>query len=243
MDDTAIRGTTKTGRIERVMRRPVRLSMRLRISRVLFLTVSACAASFVAEGAAADIYGYVDEQGVPHFSDVPQNRRFRLVLREPGGAQAPARVATRAVPQQYQTKILSTARDYKLDPKLLHAVIGIESGYDARAVSPKGAMGLMQLMPDTARRYGATDSFDADQNLRAGARYLRDLLQLFSHDLQLTLAAYNAGEGAVIRHGNRIPPYPETQAYVPRVLQRYQALRQDTPENTPAALGATRLQP
>ena len=96
----------------------------------------------------------------------------------------------------------------------------MESSYDARAVSPKGAKGLMQLMPDTARRFGVSDPFDPEQNVRAGATYLRSLLDLFKGDTRLALAAYNAGENAVIRSGNRIPAFAETQAYVPRVLTR-----------------------
>jgi soluble lytic murein transglycosylase-like protein len=85
----------------------------------------------------------------------------------------------------------------------------------------KGASGLMQLMPETARRYHVTDIWDPKQNLSGGARYLRDLLAMFNNNLGLALAAYNAGENAVIQHGNRIPPYPETRSYVPRVMQHY----------------------
>src|SRR4029450_9078438 len=112
------------------------------------------------------------------------------------------------------------ASEVPVSPQLLHAVIAVESSYDARAVSPKGAKGLMQLMPDTARRFGVSDPFDPEQNVRAGATYLRSLLDLFEGDTRLALAAYNAGENAVIRSGNRIPDFAETQAYVPRVLTR-----------------------
>ena len=104
---------------------------------------------------------------------------------------------------------------------LLHAVIHVESGYDPKAVSKQGAQGLMQLMPGTARRYEVSDSFDPVQNVRGGARYLRDLLQMFHDDLRLVLAAYNAGEYAVIRNGYRVPPLKSTAAYVARVLQLY----------------------
>jgi len=102
-----------------------------------------------------------------------------------------------------------------------------ESNYNARAVSNKGAMGLMQLMPDTARRYGVKekDIRQPDKNIRAGAQYLADLVQMFDGDLRLALAGYNAGENVVVRYGNRIPPYPETRAYVPRVLAHYDQLR------------------
>jgi soluble lytic murein transglycosylase-like protein len=110
------------------------------------------------------------------------------------------------------------AGEVSVSPRLLHAVIAVESGYDARAVSPKGAQGLMQLMPATAQRFGVRDPFDPEQNVRAGATYLRSLLDMFAGDARLALAAYNAGESAVIRAGNRIPAFAETQAYVPRVL-------------------------
>jgi len=93
-----------------------------------------------------------------------------------------------------------------------------------KAVSKRGASGLMQLMPETAKRYGVADIFDPKQNIRAGAQYLRDLLKMFNNDLRLVLAAYNAGEKAVVRHGSKIPPYPETAAYVPKVLAFYKKL-------------------
>lgn len=112
-----------------------------------------------------------------------------------------------------------------LEPRLLLAVISAESGFRAKAVSPKGAQGLMQLMPATARRLGVSDPFDPEQNVRAGARYLVELLRMFDDDLRLALAAYNAGENAVLRAGRAIPPYPETRQYVTRVMDRYRALQ------------------
>lgn len=114
------------------------------------------------------------------------------------------------------------ARRHGVDPLLVRAVIRVESNFDPRAVSPKGAAGLMQLMPETAMRYGVDNRFDPAQNVDGGVRYLRDLMAMFDGNLSLALAAYNAGEGAVRQHGNRIPPYPETRNYVPRVLQHYQ---------------------
>lgn len=114
------------------------------------------------------------------------------------------------------------AQEFDVSPHLLNAVIAVESGYNARAVSHKGAQGLMQLMPATAQRFGVTDPFDAQDNVRGGARYLKTLLAQFNGDLQLTLAAYNAGESAVVRYGNRVPPFAETLKYVPRVLERMQ---------------------
>ena len=119
--------------------------------------------------------------------------------------------------------VYSAAARYHVDPRLLDAVIQTESSYRIHVTSSAGAVGLMQLMPRTARRYGVTTRFDPVQNVLAGTRYLRDLLREF--DLELALAAYNAGEGAVRRHRG-IPPYPETRAYVRRVLDRYAALLQ-----------------
>jgi soluble lytic murein transglycosylase-like protein len=112
-----------------------------------------------------------------------------------------------------------------VDAKLLHAVITVESGYNQTAVSPKGATGLMQLMPATARRYGKFNLLDANENIRAGASYLRDLLAMFDNNIELALAAYNAGENAVIRHGRRLPPYAETQRYVPLVVAHYRRMQ------------------
>jgi len=126
--------------------------------------------------------------------------------------------------QRLASAIQQTAVAYQLEPALLHAVISAESGYDSQARSPKGARGLMQLMPDTARRFGVSDPDDPTENLHGGARYLRWLLDLFT-DVHLALAAYNAGEGAVQRYGNAIPPYPETRTYVRRVLEFYQQYR------------------
>ena len=118
----------------------------------------------------------------------------------------------------HHVRTFSDAR--KLDPRFVQAVIAVESNFNPRAVSRKGAAGLMQLMPETARRYGIDDPFDPMQNVSAGTRHLRILLDRYAGDLELTLAAYNAGETAVERHGG-VPPYPETQAYVKKVLALY----------------------
>jgi soluble lytic murein transglycosylase-like protein len=122
------------------------------------------------------------------------------------------------VPVDLMPVINTIASEHGISPHLLKAVIATESGFNTRALSPKGAQGLMQLMPATAKRFGAADAFIPAQNIRAGAAYLKWLLALFGNDLELTLAAYNAGENAVIKAGNRIPAYAETKQYVPRVL-------------------------
>ncbi|MFQ5538945.1 MAG: lytic transglycosylase domain-containing protein [Candidatus Binatia bacterium] len=117
--------------------------------------------------------------------------------------------------------IISSAGRLSVDPALVEAIVAVESAFDPRALSPKGAMGLMQLMPQTASRYGVSDPFDPQENLTGGIRYLRDLLRLFDGDLPQVLAAYNAGENAVLRYRG-LPPYRETRDYVRKVLARYQ---------------------
>lgn len=125
---------------------------------------------------------------------------------------------------RYTQDITQIAAQYSLDPALMHAVISAESAYNPSAVSNKGAMGLMQLMPATARRFGVQDPFDPIANMHGGARYLRWLIDRFNNTY-LAVAAYNAGEGAVERYGNSIPPYEETQTYVTRVLNYYNSYR------------------
>jgi soluble lytic murein transglycosylase-like protein len=187
-----------------------------------------------------DIYHFVDANGTPHFSDQPSDPRFRLLQQAgsapratppddgPGTAPSDAR-------RQFNGAIAQAARASRLDAALLHAVVQVESGYNPRAVSRKGALGLMQLMPATARRYGVADPMDAAQNLLGGARYLRDLLDQFHGSKELALAAYNAGAGAVLAHGGRIPPFAETTRYVPAVLRSYEQMRSATRSPDPTA--------
>jgi len=125
------------------------------------------------------------------------------------------------IPKAFKDLVEEAARQHGLDPNLLHAMIRVESGYNPRALSARGARGLMQLMPDTARRFGVSDAFNPRENVRAGAEYIQWLLKLFQGDVELALAGYNAGEQAVIRAGYRIPKYGETQIYVPKVLAHY----------------------
>ena len=121
----------------------------------------------------------------------------------------------------YKRQIIERqARAKGLDPDLVHAVIRAESAYRPDVVSPKGAVGLMQVMPDTGKRFGVSELDHPENNLRAGTAYLRYLLNRFNN-VPLALAAYNAGEGAVARHGNQIPPYPETRGYVQSILRDY----------------------
>lgn len=181
--------------------------------------------------AAADVFHFIAEDGTPTFSDQPSDARFRLLLRSDPQVRAaasptPLRLGTTAARRRFfKEEISAAAQAYRIDAALLHAIVEVESGYNVKAVSPKGALGLMQLMPATARRYGVADPLDAAQNLRGGARHLRSLLDFFSGNNELALAAYNAGIGAVLAHGRRIPPFAETRRYVPAVLHSYKQLR------------------
>jgi soluble lytic murein transglycosylase-like protein len=192
----------------------------------LFAALALIALNY-AGAAHADIYSFTDGQGVVHYSNVPDDPRYRFLLATPkektqsGDFYSPAMLA-RAT--QYDPIIEKAAASYDVEADLLRAVIVVESGFNPKAVSRKGAVGLMQLMPATARQYGAANAYDPRQNVHAGARYLRSLMNRYGKDVKLALAAYNAGETAVERHGMRIPPYRETQAYVPRVLNIYRKL-------------------
>jgi soluble lytic murein transglycosylase-like protein len=172
----------------------------------------------------ADIYAFTDAGGT-HYSNVPNDRRYELLLTEPRaptpGTPADAAGGWQRRAAAYSGLIDHAARQAELQPALLRAVVAVESAFDPRAVSRKGAKGLMQLRPATARRYGVQRPFDPAENLRGGAHYLSDLLKRYGSDLELALAAYNAGEDAVDRHGRTIPPFAETRAYVPAVLRMY----------------------
>jgi len=185
------------------------------------------ASVFAAAPAGADIYTFTDEQGVAHFTNVPTDARYQVLmhsapdLSEAGARISPAMLARSA---EYDSIIETAATQSSVHPELLRAVIVVESGFDPDALSAKGARGLMQLMPATAKAYGASDAGDPTQNVQAGARYLRDLIDRYQNDLELALAAYNAGESAVDHYGKRIPPFRETRRYVPKVLKVYKDL-------------------
>jgi soluble lytic murein transglycosylase-like protein len=173
----------------------------------------------------SEIYKYVDKDGVVHLSNVP-DARHNLVLKE-------GWVRFRLGPnfEKYDPVIWRAAETYKVDYALVKAVIKAESNFNPTAVSRKGAKGLMQLMPGTAGDLGVTDSFQPEDNIHGGVRYLRYLLDLFNGDLKLALAAYNAGENAVLRH-NGIPPYKETKTYIQRVLRYLQNYRGEADRST-----------
>lgn len=168
----------------------------------------------------AGIYRYVDRDGVIHFSNVPTSPQFVLYIREEDDDGAPSLLEE----DEFDHLIEEAAENYGVDSALIKAVIRAESDFDPWAVSRKGAMGLMQLMPETADTLSVIDVFDPRENIDAGVRHLRDLLETFQNDLRLSLAAYNAGKTAVLRFGS-IPPFAETERYVRKVLDFYRAYK------------------
>jgi len=180
--------------------------------------------------AAADIFSYTDDEGVIHFSNKSAgDARYHVYLKSPNQRRPgviPVMPSDGSVERfsRYDEWIRQAAILYQIPEELIRAVIMCESNYDARAVSPTGAQGLMQLMPETATRMQVRDAFDPRENIFGGTRYLRVLANMFNGDLALTVAGYNAGEGAVVRFAG-IPPYEETQGYVTRVLSYYRRYR------------------
>lgn len=179
--------------------------------------------------AGADIYKYVDGHGQVHLTDRPDHGGYRrLVKTWKGWSEAKLNFKDLFKNRQkYSPTIAEAAKVHRLPPALLHAVITAESAYNPDAVSTAGAVGLMQLMPGTAERYGVRNRRDPTANVSGGTQYLRDLLVMFDDNLVLALAAYNAGENAVINNGRRIPPYKETEVYVQRVLKYYNDYKRD----------------
>lgn len=199
---------------------------------IIIAMLAAVAGSFPAQ---ADIYSFRDENGVLNFTNVRPNDahyKVRVAYKEPKPALRPSAVSYSyengnnpvTLPPQLDALVDQIAGDYAVDKALVQAVIHAESAFNVRAISPKGASGLMQLMPETAERYGVRDIFDPEQNIMGGVHYLRDLLETFGNNLQLALAAYNAGENSVLRYGG-VPPFPETINYVNRVLKLHDAYR------------------
>ncbi|UCD34071.1 MAG: lytic transglycosylase domain-containing protein, partial [Nitrospiraceae bacterium] len=176
------------------------------MSRLFFIPFLAIALSALPHPSAADIYRYTDENGVIHFTNAPVGKGYTRVIREKASAST----------GDYEHIIASTSSKYNIEPAILKAVITAESNWDAKAISPKGAIGLMQLMPSTAEDMEVANPHDPEDNIEGGARYLRHLLNRFNGDLDLALAAYNAGPGRVEQSGG-IPPIAETIKYVKNV--------------------------
>jgi soluble lytic murein transglycosylase-like protein len=173
----------------------------------------------------SDIYRYEDDEGIVHFTDAPTDKRFKVFMRDLKKdlqLRTKLQIARSANPAEYDQIIASSSAKYGVSPSLIKAVIHAESGYNPNAVSHKGASGLMQLMPGTARSLKVNNSFDPKDNVDGGVKYLRFLLDTFHGDVSLALAAYNAGLNKVARYGG-IPPYAETRTYVNRVLAYMQS--------------------
>ncbi len=164
----------------------------------------------------ADFYKFTDEDGVVHITNVPTSSKYRWMMRE---TERP-RIRYNGSKKQFDSLINSASTKYGVDPELVRAIVKAESDFDTNAVSQKGARGLMQLMPETSRAMGVRDAHDPEDNVEGGIKYLSRLLKMFDRKVPLAVAAYNAGENAVLKYGS-IPPYSETQTYVKRVLYYY----------------------
>lgn len=202
----------------------------MRFTRQIDIAVLIGVISFLSTCAFAesdDVYMSQEPDGTPRFSSQPYDGSYTLYIK---GDSPPAKAkvssihsGTKRNRMEMDPLIRSSSNKHGLDPDLVRAVVEVESAYNPIALSPKGAMGPMQLIPATAARYGVTDPGDPQQNIDGGVRYLKDLLAAYGGNVALALAAYNSGERAVFRHGSRIPPFRETMIYVPNVLARYEA--------------------
>jgi soluble lytic murein transglycosylase len=172
---------------------------------------------FLRAPALADIYRYLDKDGVWHFTNIKTDARYKLYIKTP-----PRRTLTETI-KDYDVLIRQASDRFGVDPLLVKAVVKAESDFKEKAVSPKGAQGLMQLMPETAKELEVKDSFDAAENIFGGTNYLAAMLKRFNGDKTLALAAYNAGPERV-KANNGMPPIPETEAFVKRVLDYYNSL-------------------
>lgn len=183
------------------------------ILRSLSLIVAAASLCLIATTSSlATIYTFTDENGVVHFTNVPTDSRYRAHFGKGSG------------PRSYERYIFHAGTEYNVDPLLIKAVIRVESNFNRLAISRKGAMGLMQLMPETVAELDILDPFNPRENIYGGTRYLRQLLDAFNENLRLSLAAYNAGPDRVQKLG-RIPRIPETERYVQKVLAIYERLQ------------------
>jgi soluble lytic murein transglycosylase-like protein len=213
----------------------IRTFLTLRILWAVLILPLISVGSGILSPLSADVFRYQDENGVVHFTNVPTDSKYRLFYKE--YEKGRTSIPSKGIEKNFSSKIsyggkVSFLRDhieeasqqFGVDPKLIQAVIHVESNFDPQAISPKGAQGLMQLMPQTARELQVFDPFSPRDNIVGGARYLRYLLDLFNQDVSLALAAYNAGPEKVnLYHG--VPPYLETQTYVQKVLQIYNRLK------------------
>jgi soluble lytic murein transglycosylase-like protein len=188
----------------------------------IFITILAAFLITSIKTVYADIYKYIDEEGVLHLTNVPSipNAKYVLILKE-------KRVLFQSNidVNKYDNIISNAGKKFRVDPALIKAIIKAESNFNHQAISPVGAQGLMQLMPSTAYALQVDDVFHPENNIEGGVRYLRYLLNNYGGNLELALAAYNAGETAVAKYNNNVPPYRETQNYIRRVLSYYESFK------------------
>jgi soluble lytic murein transglycosylase-like protein len=189
--------------------------------KILFHFMAILILAFACDMGHAEVYEYEDETGSIHFTNVPTDPQYKMIVPPKTSRSSREKNLQRKYqPEDFEKIIENHSIRYGMDPKLVDAVIRVESSYNPRAISMKGAQGLMQLMPETARELGVNDPFDPSQNIEGGVRYLRYLLDFFKWDLDLALAAYNAGINRV-SHYKKIPPIKETQSYVKSVKRTY----------------------
>jgi hypothetical protein len=185
-----------------------------------------CLLFIIAPIASADIYRYIDENGVECYTDIPVDKTADKIYNEKSNTSIDIPQVEYEDVTDYHSIILAKAETYDIDPSLIKAVIETESNWNCMAISTKGAMGLMQLMPGTASDMNVRNPFNPEENIEGGTKYLRYLLERFKGDLTLALAAYNAGPNAVEKYGY-IPPYSETRQYVSKVLSLYNGTNDD----------------
>jgi cell division septation protein DedD len=193
----------------------------------------------------AATYYHKYKDGIPIYTNIPPLERGykRIVIQNQTYDVRKNAFGKFTYSKNYDDHINKTAKWYGIDPYLVKAVIKVESNFNGKAVSPKGAIGVMQLMPETARDQGVGNPFDPSENIKGGVRYLKKLIEMFNGDLRLALAGYNAGENAVIKYGYAIPPYNETVNYVDKVLVHYNYLKNKLFEATDAEVVKTKKEP
>lgn len=187
-----------------------------------------------AQPSSAAIYRYKDENGVVHFTNCPKDSRYKIFIgRDPEARREslPFSSSLKKSHNLYDHWIEDCSQRFQIEFALIKAVIRAESGFNAHAVSKKGAKGLMQLMPETAKRMKVTDAFNPQENIEGGVRYLKHLFSLFENDLKLSLAAYNAGENLVAQL-RAVPSYPETKDYIKKVLKFYESYKEQGNKTT-----------
>ncbi len=205
-------------RVVKGMRRDMAINRRFWVFLGLFCGILSVSVGVKADSGPSVLYKFVDKNGHVRYTDRPSHDGYVKLEKTWKGWREPRPIANyQANLARYRPLVKAVSEKYEVPAWLIQAIIHAESYYNPHAVSHAGAVGLMQLMPGTARRYGVYNRQNAEQNVEAGTRYLRDLLDMFDGNLDLALAAYNAGEHAVKKYGNRIPPYKETQNYVVRV--------------------------